>query len=467
MRAALLLFPLLSSCTWIILERLRDSDPESLCGNGIAQIKLGEECDGQDLQEQTCVSLDPRFISGQLSCSLDCAFDTSACQEPLNCSNGIIDGGEQCDDQNFSDNDGCSALCQFEDGFTCNDAEPTICQSICGDGLRVGFEQCDDQNTDETDGCLSTCISAPGFECLGDPVVCFLPRCGDGIKDDGEECDDANSTTGDGCDFQCRIEPGFTCNELLGVCFLPECGDGDLDLGEQCDDGCGNDGVCDTSDNNDGCESSCRFICGGDSGADLAFFFQNECYLGFDTALNFDDASAACEDRASHPVVVTSAEEDSLLSSMSARFTSQPLSLWLGMIEGTATGNFDGFVWVTSEHLEDFHLFVAQPVATPNDDCGVRVEGLGWQVLPCDQTQAFVCEIEPRCGDGIVENTNGEVSDDGNNTDGDGCRADCAGFERCGDGVVDDSPKVVHPEECDDTNVVSNDGCSRVCQLEE
>jgi len=50
---------------------------------------------------------------------------------------------------------------------------------------------------------------------------------------------------------------------------------------------------------------------------------------------------------------------------------------------------------------------------------------------------------EPRCGDGVVDSD--EECDDGNQTDGDGCAADCTVEPGvCGNGVVDDD------EECDD-----------------
>ena len=47
----------------------------TLCGNGIAES--GEQCDGADLTGQTCQSFG--FSSGSLSCTLQCAFNTSAC----------------------------------------------------------------------------------------------------------------------------------------------------------------------------------------------------------------------------------------------------------------------------------------------------------------------------------------------------------------------------------------------------
>src|SRR5215475_7374871 len=66
------------------------------------------------------------------------------------------------------------------------------------------------------------------------------------------------------------------------------------------------------------------------------------------------------------------------------------------------------------------------------------------------------------CGNGIVDH--GEACDDGNQTPGDGCSADCRSTEVCGNGVVDALP---HGEQCDDGFLgVSGDGCSSRCELE-
>ncbi len=64
------------------------------------------------------------------------------------------------------------------------------------------------------------------------------------------------------------------------------------------------------------------------------------------------------------------------------------------------------------------------------------------------------------CGDHIVEA--GEACDDGNTTDGDGCSADCASNETCGNKVID----LVKGEQCDDGNFLDHDGCSSACLAE-
>jgi cysteine-rich repeat protein len=58
------------------------------------------------------------------------------------CGNGIEEFGEQCDDGNLVDNDGCDSNCR-----------PTG----CGNGIVTMGEQCDDGNLIDFDGCNSDC----------------------------------------------------------------------------------------------------------------------------------------------------------------------------------------------------------------------------------------------------------------------------------------------------------------------
>jgi cysteine-rich repeat protein len=206
--------------------------PDS-CGNGT--LEAPEECDGADLNDQTCA--DFNFDSGVLICSITCQLDTSGCfdipsscgdtvldagevcddgnnvsgdgcradcQKIEVCPDGTLDQGEACDDNNQSNGDGCSAACAVENGFTCAGA-PSSCAPICGDGLILTQEQCDDDNNQSNDGCSSLCQVEPGFNCSGAPSLCSA-ICGDSITAGNEECDDGNTANGDGCDSNCQDE---------------------------------------------------------------------------------------------------------------------------------------------------------------------------------------------------------------------------------------------------------------------
>ena len=85
----------------------------------------------------------------------------------------------------------------------------------------------------------------------------------------------------------------------------------------------------------------------------------------------------------------------------------------------------------------------------------------------CDDGNTFdgdgcnaVCRSDETCGNGTIDEEVGERCDDGNIRDGDGCQADCS-LPRCGDGIVDAD------EVCDDGNRVAGDGCSPRCTSNE
>lgn len=173
--------------------------------------------------------------------ALGLALSHACAAQDTGCGNGVVEAGEECDDGNSLNDDGCTVLCTFP---------------RCGDGLLDrSSEECDDRNADPGDGCDPNCwredatcgngtLEATGpwpEECDdgnrndfdGCSGRCFveIARCGDGVRMGSEECDDGNRTPGDGCDQNCRRETGADADADADV-EIGDGRDGDADLGE-------------------------------------------------------------------------------------------------------------------------------------------------------------------------------------------------------------------------------------------
>jgi cysteine-rich repeat protein len=86
--------------------------PSATCGNGT--IETGEECDGSNFGGKTCLNTNQG--TGTLVCAGSCKINYLGCSDfPNNtCPNGIVEPGEECDDNNSAVGDGCDATCQSE-----------------------------------------------------------------------------------------------------------------------------------------------------------------------------------------------------------------------------------------------------------------------------------------------------------------------------------------------------------------
>jgi len=110
------------------------------CGDG--QAIAPEECDGADLDGQTCEGLG--YGPGNLACTDLCAFDVSGCDTPLTCGNGTADGPEACDGVDLR---GATCVSEgFAGGVLACNANCTLdvsaCES-CGNGVAEAGESCD------------------------------------------------------------------------------------------------------------------------------------------------------------------------------------------------------------------------------------------------------------------------------------------------------------------------------------
>jgi cysteine-rich repeat protein len=80
------------------------------------------------------------------------------------------------------------------------------CDTVNGDGIVQPGEECDDGNLANGDGCSSTCTVELGFVCSGFPLSSCIFTCGNGVVEGNEECDDGNNQNGDGCSASCQLE---------------------------------------------------------------------------------------------------------------------------------------------------------------------------------------------------------------------------------------------------------------------
>jgi cysteine-rich repeat protein len=161
----------------------KEASVDPRCGDH--WIDAGEECDdgntsGGDGCSAQCNEEEGWSCAGQPS---RCVMVT---EFPV-CGDGLIEGDEQCDDFGRQPGDGCDGACRVEDGWVC-EGEPSRCQDeefgapdpntpTCGDGRVNEGEQCDDGNTVPGDGCSAVCQVEEGWFCEGaEPSRCEMRR---------------------------------------------------------------------------------------------------------------------------------------------------------------------------------------------------------------------------------------------------------------------------------------------------
>lgn len=207
-----------------------------LCGN--RNLDSGEQCDDGNRRSGDGCSLACQKENG-FTCATVGAACTYAPTAAAQCSNGVLEASEDCDDGNLVSGDGCSNDCTLENGWVCSSPNTPCAAARCGDGLRAGDEQCDDGNQSASDGCSSTCTLESYATCPSSHGGACVPmRCGDGIVTGAEQCDDGALLDGDGCSATCSLETGWVCPivDNYSRC-VTMCGDGIVTASEQCDEG--------------------------------------------------------------------------------------------------------------------------------------------------------------------------------------------------------------------------------------
>lgn len=415
---------------------------------------------------------------------------------PPGCGDGVVQGGEECDDGNDDDTDECSNLCldarcgdgslnrtfgtetftsptvtnpQGAVGLVCDDgaycpetacdvsrihyaAEHGICQSLgferatlveWGGGEGAGgaitlhafnwdcfdyvcFESADG---DSTASCAAyemllsiTCEGIVGEECddgalNGDYAdacrsTCVLPFCGDAIVDSDEECDDGNRVMDDGCSNNC---------------LLPQCGDGVLGGDEQCDDG--------NDNNDDACRNDCTEPRCGDGYVSV---FDSEVTFTSPVVTNpFGASGHVCDD-------------GSPCSATSCDVSGNPSAPEHGICEALGFDSALFVAWGGGAGESDSVMPHASNWSCSGYDCVGADTYSGDNCSASEMLNTITCfgSVNEECDEGAA---NADVA-------GATCRTDCT-LPRCGDAVLDAG------EECDDGNLVEDDGCNTRCLL--
>ncbi len=212
------------------LENALDPDLEGtqlICGNGVLNTELGEECDPCEGILVGC-DLTQAILDGY--CDGTCRLKYGRCGD----GESLEFDGEDCDDGNNQNGDGCSSDCHTE-----------ISEDFCGNGPPAGpEEECDDGNSDDFDACSNSCTlnnevcgdgkiigdeeCDGGRDCSDECRANNIPlNCGNGSTPPelGEECDDGNNIGGDGCDAWCQSEE-LEFNDMCVPNANNECPDG-------------------------------------------------------------------------------------------------------------------------------------------------------------------------------------------------------------------------------------------------
>jgi cysteine-rich repeat protein len=381
------------------------------CGDRILNVAAGEQCEGNDLTrcDANCQLVTPPVTcgNGQVDNGEGCDYAvvnggacTPSCTLP-DCGNTILEPGESCDDGDSENGDGCSAGCRVE---------------FCGDGATNNGEVCD-----ATDPSGPTCTPS-----------CELAGCGNNRVDPGEACDGSVDCTDD-----CRRFS--SCSAILAA--RPEAPTGTY--------------VIEPLDTPRTVTCDMEFQGGGWTLIMATRFFgpedvpfNDQAISGVPSRLGVRDVAALA--RSSGQVHIR-AEGQAATRSMTSVPGSLPIvrlaqgatlsplnqknndreSIFFGSTEwsGPLASSTDGLICPPTQGYP-------QILHTCGNSIGTHLLG-GVSTLTRVGAENEAVEVYvragPRCGDGRIDP--GELCDDGNGLDGDGCNTTCR--PSCGDGDVD------------------------------
>lgn len=246
------------------------------CGND--SIDAGEECDGADTGGKTCESLTGGAMTGTLGCSSSCRLDTSGCQPPASCGNGLAEpaGGEQCDGADLdgqtcqSASGGLYAGGTLVCGPTCLfDTSACTLPSPCGNGMAEPEygEQCDGADlqgaTCQSRGFLGGTLACSPT-CSFDTSGCQAPlTCGNNVREAAEACDGPDLGTAT-CQSLGFVGGSLACqaNCTFNTTACLTCGDNVVNGDDQCDGAALGGQTCESLGYHGGtlaCQQSCTY----------------------------------------------------------------------------------------------------------------------------------------------------------------------------------------------------------------
>ena len=374
------------------------------------------------------------------------------CGEPwhptIECGNGILEAGEQCDDGNKVDGDGCSANCTIEQ------SGPT-----CGDGIKNGSEECDDGNTVDTDACHNNC-TLPAVCAFDLDVMMAMDRSGSMGYDNPTRMSQAQSAANG---FLGELKSG----DQSGLVSFANTATLDKML----------------SNNHSQTQAAVASLApfGATDIGDAIALANGELtsvrinatatqimILLTDGKANFPNGTGFGENPADVIYALSKANDAAVagIKIFTIGLGTDINTAMLEQIASTTGGKY--FFAPTAQDLDEIFTLL-KPTICEDTYCG---DGIKNGTEQCDgtdgvgehQTCSTSCKVIelPYCGDGIKNQTS-EQCDDGNAIDGDGCSANCTieqSGPTCGDGIKSGS------EQCDGTDGVGeHQTCSVNCTI--
>ena len=173
----------------------------SRCDDDVIQTAFGEQCEGDDLAAETCETLG--LGAGTLGCNAACRYDTSACENDLDCGDGvIIERFEDCEGEDLAGQT-CESLGYYGGDLACDPYTCVFALSGCENFGRCGDNAVQATYAEECDGSELGGVTCESLGYYGGQLTCDTGchfdtddcaahgRCGDGLIQDthGEICE--------------------------------------------------------------------------------------------------------------------------------------------------------------------------------------------------------------------------------------------------------------------------------------